>query len=195
MRTIPLRSFQVEASPLLYFIHAVYTGLAGATLYILQIRHGFSWGAGAIDYFLNLNLSDGGLLIIPVGLVFFALYYFTFYTIIVKKDIPVIGREEEVEFGEDSSEEEKELQLTHSNHEYMAKKILQYIGGKENVVLNDNCMTRLRLELNDTDIVDQDKIKQTGAHGVVRIDKHNLQIIIGSEATTVKNELDRLLDE
>ncbi|SFG41285.1 PTS system N-acetylglucosamine-specific IIB component, Glc family /PTS system N-acetylglucosamine-specific IIC component, Glc family [Halobacillus alkaliphilus] len=192
--TEPIEFTFLFTSPLLYFIHSVYTGLAGAVLYMLSIRHGFSWGAGVIDYVVNLNLSDKGLLIIPVGLVFFALYYFTFYTIIVKKDIPVIGREEEADFEEEASEEEKELKLSHSNHEYMAKKILQNIGGKENVITNDHCMTRLRLELKDVEKVNEEKIKQTGAHGVVKIDNTNVQIIIGSEATTVKKELDKFLE-
>ncbi|GGF20103.1 PTS acetylglucosamine transporter subunit IIB [Halobacillus andaensis] len=193
--TEPIEFTFLFTSPLLYFLHSIYTGLAGAVLYLLHIRHGFSWGAGVIDYVVNLNLSDGGLLIIPVGLAFFALYYFTFYFIIVKKDIPLIGREEEVDFDQEAGEEEKELKLSHSNHEYMAKKILQYIGGKDNVTTNDHCMTRLRLELKDTSIVDMEKIKQTGAHGVIKIDKHNIQIIIGSEATTVKKELDKFLGE
>lgn len=192
--TEPVEFTFLFTSPLLYFIHAVYTGLAGAVLYLLNIRHGFSWGAGVIDYVLNLNLSDRGLLIIPVGLAFAALYYFTFYTVIVKRDIPTVGREKDVEFSEESSEQEKDLKLSHSNHEYMAKKILQLIGGKDNVITNDHCMTRLRLELKDTDIVDIDRIKQTGAHGVIKIDKNNLQIVLGSEATIVKKEIDKLLD-
>ncbi len=68
--TEPVEFTFLFTSPLLYFLHSVYTGLAGAVLCLLGIRHGFSWGAGAIDYLLNLNLSDGGLWIIPVGLAF-----------------------------------------------------------------------------------------------------------------------------
>ncbi|MCR8848179.1 PTS transporter subunit EIIC [Rossellomorea sp. SC111] len=193
--TEPIEFTFLFTSPLLYFIHSVYTGLAGAVLYMLHIRHGFSWGAGLIDYVVNLNLSDRGLLIIPVGLVFFALYYFTFTTIIVKKDIKLIGREDDIEFEAAATAEEKELSLSHSNHEYMAKKILENIGGKENVVINDHCMTRLRLELKDTDKVNTEKIKQTGAHGVIKVDKKNVQIVIGSEATIIKKELDKFLDQ
>jgi len=192
--TEPIEFTFLFTSPLLYFIHSVFTGLAGAVLYMLHIRHGFSWGAGLIDYVVNLSLSDSGLLIIPVGLVFFALYYFTFYTIIVKKDIKLIGREDEVEFEAAATAEEKDLLLSHSNHEYMAKKILENIGGKENVVMNDHCMTRLRLELKDTDKVNEEKIKQTGAHGVIKVDKKNVQIVIGSQATIIKKELDKFLD-
>src|SRR5699024_1627652 len=52
--TEPIEFTFIFTSPLLYFIHAVYTGLAGATLYLLHIRHGFSWGGSVIDYGLNL---------------------------------------------------------------------------------------------------------------------------------------------
>lgn len=51
-------------------------------------------GSGVIDYVLNLNLSDRGLLVIPVGLAFFILYYATFYFIITKRNVPVVGREQ-----------------------------------------------------------------------------------------------------
>jgi N-acetylglucosamine PTS system EIICBA or EIICB component len=193
--TEPIEFTFLFTSPLLYFIHSLFTGLAGAILYLLHIRLGFSWGAGVIDFILNLSLSDKGLLFIPVGLAFFALYYFTFYTLIVKKNIPLMGREEDVAFEAAATKEEKELTLSHSNHEYMAKKILENIGGKENVISNDHCMTRLRLELKDVNKVNVEKIKQTGAHGVIKVDSRSVQIVIGSQATTIKNEMDKFLDE
>jgi N-acetylglucosamine PTS system EIICBA or EIICB component len=193
--TEPIEFTFLFTSPLLYFIHSLFTGLAGAILYLLHIRLGFSWGAGVIDFILNLSLSDKGLLFIPVGLAFFALYYFTFYTLIVKKNIPLMGREEDVAFEAAATKEEKELTLSHSNHEYMAKKILENIGGKENVISNDHCMTRLRLELKDVNKVNVEKIKQTGAHGVIKVDNRSVQIVIGSQATTIKNEMDKFLDE
>jgi N-acetylglucosamine PTS system EIICBA or EIICB component len=193
--TEPIEFTFLFTSPLLYFIHSLFTGLAGAILYLLHIRLGFSWGAGVIDFILNLSLSDKGLLFIPVGLAFFALYYFTFYTLIVKKNIPLMGREEDVAFEAAATKEEKELTLSHSNHEYMAKKILENIGGKENVISNDHCMTRLRLELKDVYKVNVEKIKQTGAHGVIKVDNRSVQIVIGSQATTIKNEMDKFLDE
>nr|WP_318540431.1 PTS transporter subunit EIIC [Terribacillus saccharophilus] len=93
--TEPVEFTFLFTSPLLYFLHSVYTGLAGAVLYILHIRHGFSWGAGLIDYIVNLGLSDGGLLILPVGIAFFFLYFFTFYYVIKKRQVAVIGQIED----------------------------------------------------------------------------------------------------
>src|SRR5699024_12691943 len=98
-------------SPLLYFIHSVYTGLAGATLYVLDVRHGFSWGGSVIDYALNLGIAASGWLIIPVGLAFGVLYYFTFYTLIVKRNIRNVDREHNKEFSDAGEDTEKEREM------------------------------------------------------------------------------------
>ncbi|MCY8091849.1 PTS transporter subunit EIIC [Bacillus haynesii] len=180
--TEPVEFTFLFTSPLLYFLHSVYTGLAGAVLCLLGIRHGFSWGAGAIDYLLNLNLSDGGLLIIPVGLAFFALYYVTFYFVITKRNVPVIGREQETLEG-------------NRLHQSIAAGILKHIGGRENVVTCENCITRLRLKLKDTSLADEAQLKQLGAHGVIKIDRHHIQIVIGTDAGNVKKDLQNLIDE
>ncbi|SFE12557.1 PTS system N-acetylglucosamine-specific IIB component, Glc family /PTS system N-acetylglucosamine-specific IIC component, Glc family [Lentibacillus persicus] len=186
--TEPIEFTFLFTSPLLYFIHSVYTGLAGATLYILSVRHGFSWGGSVIDYALNLGIADSGWMIIPVGLAFGVLYYFTFYTLIVKRNIKVVGREDDKEFNEEREEAEKDLELSHGKYEYMAKKILQNIGGKDNLVDYENCMTRLRLVVKDASVIDEDKIKQTGAHGLVKVDNEHIQIVIGPDVSNVYQE-------
>ncbi len=91
-------------------------------------------------------------------------------------------------------EEEKDLELTHNNYRYMAQKMIENLGGKQNILINDNCMTRLRMEIKDMKAVNHSKIKQMGVHGIVEVDDHNLQIIIGSQAAIVKKEMDDILD-
>ncbi|HLS08509.1 PTS transporter subunit EIIC [Lentibacillus sp.] len=193
--TEPIEFTFLFTSPLLYFIHSVYTGLAGATLYLLNVRHGFSWGGSAIDYALNLGIADSGWMIIPVGLAFGVLYYFTFYTLIVKRNIKVVGREDDKEFSEEREEQEKDLELSHGKYEYMAKKVLQNVGGKDNLVDYENCMTRLRLVVKDASLVDEEKIKQTGAHGVVKVDNEHVQIVIGPEVSHVFQEFKKQVEE
>ncbi|WP_337969668.1 PTS transporter subunit EIIC [Virgibacillus salexigens] len=192
--TEPIEFTFIFTSPLLYFIHSVYTGLAGATLYLLHVRHGFSWGGSIIDYGLNLGIAENGLLLLPIGLAFGVLYYITFYTIIVKRNIKVIGREDDVAFSEESEEREQELSLSHSKYEYMAKKILENVGGKENITDYENCMTRLRLVLADASIINEEKIKQTGAHGVVKVDDQHVQIVVGPEVSNVYQEFKKLIE-
>ncbi|CDQ38687.1 PTS transporter subunit EIIC [Virgibacillus salexigens] len=192
--TEPIEFTFIFTSPLLYFIHSVYTGLAGATLYLLHVRHGFSWGGSIIDYGLNLGIAENGLLLLPIGLAFGVLYYITFYTIIVKRNIKVIGREDDVAFSEESEEREQELSLSHSKYEYMAKKILENVGGKENITDYENCMTRLRLVLADASIINEEKIKQTGAHGVVKVDDQHVQIVVGPEVSNIYQEFKKLIE-
>ena len=193
--TEPIEFTFIFTSPLLYFIHAIYTGLAGATLYVLGIRHGFSWGGSVIDYALNLGIAEKGLFILPIGLAFGVLYYFTFYILITKMNIPVIGREKDEEFGAESDESEQELELSHSKYEYMAKKVLENVGGRGNVTDYENCMTRLRLVVDDMEQVNEENIKQTGAHGVVKVDDHHVQIIVGPQANSVMNEFRKQMEE
>jgi len=193
--TEPIEFTFLFTSPLLYFIHSLYAGLAGATLYVLDVRHGFSWGGSIIDYALNLGIANKGILIIPIGLAFGVLYYFTFYFLIVKKDIKLVGREDDKEFSEEREEQEEALELSHGKYEYMAKKILENVGGKANLVDYENCMTRLRLVLKDASIVDEDKIKQTGAHGIVKVDNEHVQVVIGPEVSNVYQEFKKQTEE
>lgn len=77
---------------------------------------------------------------------------------------------------------------------YDAKEILAALGGKENIQSLDNCITRLRLVLADANQVDDEKLKQLGALGVVHLDRQNVQVIIGTKVTTVRNQLDLILE-
>lgn len=68
--------------------------------------------------------------------------------------------------------------------------IVAAVGGLENIVHSGACATRLRLQLHDTDLVDSAYLKSNGAFGVVRLDKHNVQIIYGVKANTYAQEID-----
>lgn len=85
--------------------------------------------------------------------------------------------------------------MSHGKYEYMAKKILENVGGKANLVDYENCMTRLRLVLKDASIVDEDKIKQTGAHGIVKVDNEHVQVVIGPEVSNVYQEFKKQTEE
>lgn len=188
--TEPIEFSFMFISPLLYFIHSVFTGLAGAILYLFDSRLGFAFGFNIIDLVLNWGMGNNVIYVIPVGIVFFFLYYFTFKTIILKKDIKTPGRIEEV--NEDI--DEASLKLSHSNYSYMAKKILQNLGGVENIISAENCVTRMRLEIKDINLINEDNIKKTGAKGIVKVNKNNIQIIIGTEVVNVMKEFNELLN-
>lgn len=71
--------------------------------------------------------------------------------------------------------------------------ILDALGGKENIVSLDNCVTRLRLVVHDMKKLQDNVLKQAGALSVVKIDEHSVQVIIGAQVQTVKDNLDALL--
>lgn len=77
----------------------------------------------------------------------------------------------------------------------MAKKILQNCGGESNIVTVNNCITRLRLEVKDASLLNDENIKKTGAKGIIRLSDTSVQIIIGTEVAKVREEFDLVLEE
>lgn len=192
--TEPVEFTFMFTAPLLYVIHSIYAGLAGIVTYLLDIRMGFSFGASLIDYTLGFNIATNPLLIIPVGLGFFALYYFTFYFIIKKMNLKTLGREDEKAFTTETSEEEKELSLATNNYAYLAKNLLQSFGGEGNIEDAYNCVTRLRVTVQDPAIVDEERIKQTGISGIIKPSDNHYQVVIGPEVTSVMSEFNKLME-
>ncbi|OQD55534.1 PTS transporter subunit EIIC [Streptomyces phaeoluteigriseus] len=95
--TEPIEFSFMFIAPLLYVIHAVLTAVSMAVTWGLGVHHGFSFSAGAIDYFLNWNLATKPWLIIPIGLVFAVIYYVVFRFAIVRFNLTTPGREPEEE--------------------------------------------------------------------------------------------------
>ncbi len=105
-------------------------------------------------------------------------FYVVFRFAIVKFDLKTPGREDD-----DDNEAEKSAVLSNDDFTEVAKIILEGVGGKENVKSIDNCITRLRLEINDYTKVDEKKIKSAGVAGVIRPSKTAVQVIVGMKST------------
>ncbi len=80
-----------------------------------------------------------------------------------------------------------------SNFSEKAKNIVEALGGKENVDGLDVCITRLRFEIKDMSLVDDEKIKDQGAHWVTKMGRNALQVIWGTQANVLEDELNKLL--
>lgn len=93
--TEPIEFAFMFVSPVLYVIHAVLTGAAMAATTLLGVKHGFGFSAGFIDYVLNYNLATKPLMIIPIGLVLFLVYYLLFRWTIRRFNLSTPGREPE----------------------------------------------------------------------------------------------------
>lgn len=191
--TEPLEFSFMFVAPQLYVVHALYTGLAGAICYLLGIRIGFSSGGNIIDLILNWSLGSNTILIIPVGIAFFILYFITFRFLIIKFNLKTLGREDDFIDATEVTEEEKNATLSNKNYAYIAKKILENLGGAANIETIGNCMTRLRIEVKDPSILNLEKIKQMGVRGVIKLSDTSIQIIIGSEVRYIMNELNQII--
>lgn len=171
--TEPIEFSFMFLSPVLYGIHAVLTGISLAVAYLVGFRDGFGFSAGLSDYLLNLGLADKPWLLLPLGLGFGAIYFVVFYFLIKKLDLKTPGRE-------DDEDEDGEVNAIADDVDLRAYYTIEALGGKDNIKQVDYCTTRLRLSVQDSGSVDEKTLKQTGARGVMRISKTNVQVIIGT---------------
>jgi PTS system N-acetylglucosamine-specific IIC component len=181
--TEPIEFLFMFLSPVLYFIHAILTGLAMSISYLLDIHHGFGFSAGALDYFLNFGIAQKPVLLAGIGLLYGLLYFVVFYFLIKKLDLKTPGREDEI-----AGEFEGNSALK-GNYAEAADAYLEALGGRENLEEIDNCVTRLRLKVKDIAMVDEGRLKQLGAKGVIKLSKTSLQVIVGTDVEFLANEL------
>lgn len=192
--TEPIEFSFMFVAPQLYVLHAFFTGLSGTILYFFGVHLGMSFNFCVIDYIINYSIGTRSWIIIPVGIAFFFIYFFSFRYIIEKNDLQTPGRQENQNFDDIILEQELQIELGHSKYQYMAKKLLENVGGKENVLDIECCTTRLRLDLIDASIVDEENIKKTGAKGIMRYSDTEIQIIIGSDVNRIAKEMKELID-
>jgi len=183
--TEPIEFLFVYIAPALYLVHAVLTGLSLALTQMLGILHGFGFSAGLIDYLLNMHLATKGLLIIPLGLAFAAVYYFVFRFMITKFNIPTPGRMDE-------ESEEGAAIISEMGVSEVARGYFKAIGGTENIVEVDSCITRLRLTLKDASLVDEAAVKRLGAAGILKPNNKNVQIVVGTHAELIAEEMKKM---
>jgi PTS system N-acetylglucosamine-specific IIC component len=196
----------------LYLIHAVLTGLSLAIAYLLDIHLGFSFSAGLIDLLLygTAPAAKNIPLLIVMGVVFFAVYYLLFRFAITKWNLRTPGREPEDEF---AAEERANLgegadsatAVTAGGSgaatatvaapvatDSKAENVIAAFGGRDNLVNVDACITRLRVEVNDKDKVDQARLKSLGAAGVIEVG-NSVQAVFGTDAEALKNDINDIL--
>ncbi|MFC4767718.1 N-acetylglucosamine-specific PTS transporter subunit IIBC [Effusibacillus consociatus] len=185
--TEPIEFAFMFVAPVLFVIHALLTGLSMALTYAMGIKLGFGFSAGLIDYLLNWNLSTKPLLMIPIGLAYFVVYYVGFVAVIRRLNLKTPGREDE-------QDDEKQVEkLKESSLRQRAEQILPLIGGASNITNLDACITRLRLVLKDESAVNEPELKKLGAAGIMRLGKGNVQIVFGTESELIKEEMKKLV--
>lgn len=176
--TEPIEFSFIFVAPILFVFHVLAAFSAGIITSLLNIRLGYTFSASAIDYILGYKFSGHPLLIWPVGLIYFILYFLVFYSVIKAMDIKTPGRENEDVFVQNINVSGLEKAAT----------ILEAIGGKNNVEFLDACVTRLRATLKDTNIINKAMLMSTGSAGILE-GGNSIQIIYGTEAELIKDDI------
>lgn len=192
--TEPLEFSFMFVAPVLYVIHAVLTGIS---VFIAASMHwiaGFGFSAGLVDMVLSSRnpLATHWYMLIPQGLVFFVIYYVVFRFTINKFNLMTPGRELAVAGDEtdgydvnvDSNAGKDENETT-----TLARRYVGAIGGSDNLTGIDACITRLRLNVKDSALVNDALAKRLGASGVIRLNKQSVQVIVGTRAELIASAM------
>lgn len=174
--TEPIEFMFMFLAPALYAVHAVLTGVALAACDLLNIKLGFTFSAGATDYLLNFNISTNPVLGLVVGVVFFFIYLGLFIWFIKTFDIKTPGREDDTETTEFAKISDQ------MGFDELASAYIRALGGGENILEIESCITRIRLTLRDNKALEEKAFKALGASGLMKAGSQATQVIVGTKA-------------
>ncbi|MBH2656179.1 N-acetylglucosamine-specific PTS transporter subunit IIBC [Serratia ureilytica] len=192
--TEPLEFSFMFVAPVLYVLHAILTGIS---VFIAASMHwiaGFGFSAGLVDMVLSSRnpLATHWYMLIPQGLVFFVIYYVVFRFTINKFNLMTPGRElavagdetdgYDVNVNSNAGKDENETTT-------LARRYVGAIGGSDNLTGIDACITRLRLNVKDSALVNDALAKRLGASGVIRLNKQSVQVIVGTRAELIASAM------
>lgn len=204
--TEPIEFSFLFVAPALFVVQVILAGSAYMIAHMLNIAVGLTFSGGFLDLFffgiLQGNEKTSWLRIIPVGIVYFFLYYFIFRFLIKKFDFKTPGREEDdVEtklYTKADVNARKEGKSNESNSienpDSISQMITRGLGGKSNISDVDCCATRLRCSVNNSNLVNDALLKSTGASGVIH-KGNGVQIIYGPNVTVIKSNLEDYLEK
>ena len=213
--TEPIEFAFLFVAPLLYVVHAILTGTALAVSAFLGIKVGFGFSAGLIDYVLNFSKENTArpLLLLLVGLVYGVIYYFVFSFFIKRFDLATPGRGEastglssdwilpESQRGPAPGAEDVRDETpaaapsgtdTRDRDDVLAENVLEALGGPANVESVEGCITRLRLFVDDPESINDARLKELGASGVVKRGRV-AQVVMGTQSDRIAERINRLL--
>ena len=194
--TEPLEFSFMFVAPVLYVIHAALTGLSVFIAASMQWIAGFGFSAGLVDMVLSTRnpLAVNWWMLIPQGLVFFAIYYVVFRFTIKKFNLMTPGRE--LSAGDETDGYDVNVDNSGNGEtqtESLARRYIAAIGGSDNLTHIDACITRLRLNVVDSAQVNEGVAKRHGASGVIRLNKQSVQVIVGTQAESIATAMKTVL--
>ena len=177
--TEPLEFSFLFVAPALFVVQVILAGSAYMVAHMLNIAVGLTFSGGFLDFFLfgilQGNEKTSWMRVIPVGIIYFILYYAIFTFMIKKFNFKTPGREDEDAetklYTKADVNARKEGNQTTSNEAHMdpvSALITKGLGGKANISDVDCCATRLRITVEDAGKVNEDILKQSGSRGIVK---------------------------
>ena len=201
--TEPIEFSFLFVAPILFAVQVVLAGAAYMIAHMLNIAVGLTFSGGLLDLFLfgilQGNEKTSWLLIIPVGIIYFFLYYFIFSFLIKKMNLKTPGREDddqEVKLytkADVNAKRENASKNGEAVQDELSELITRGLGGKKNIDGVDCCATRLRCTVVKPDLVDDALLRSTGASGVIHKGS-GIQIVYGPHVTVIKSNLEDFLE-
>ena len=201
--TEPIEFSFLFVAPILFAVQVVLAGAAYMIAHMLNIAVGLTFSGGLLDLFLfgilQGNEKTSWLLIIPVGIIYFFLYYFIFSFLIKKMNLKTPGREDddqEVKLytkADVNAKRENTSKNGEAVQDELSELITRGLGGKKNIDGVDCCATRLRCTVVKPDLVDDALLRSTGASGVIHKGS-GIQIVYGPHVTVIKSNLEDFLE-
>lgn len=211
--TEPLEFSFLFVAPLLFVVQVILAGTAYMIAHMLNIAVGLTFSGGLLDLFLfgilQGNEKTSWMLIIPVGIIYFFLYYFIFSFLIKRFNMKTPGREDDdtetrlytkadvrarqEQTGSSQAGSTQGGPAQAGTESSTSELITKGLGGKENINDVDCCATRLRITVKDSSLVDDHTLKSTGAKGVIHKGQ-GIQVVYGPHVTVIKSDLEDYLD-
>ena len=201
--TEPIEFTFLFVAPLLYVIHSIFAGIAYMLMHLLNVGVGMTFSGGIIDLLLfgiiQGNSKTNWIMIPLVGIFYFAIYFFLFRYLILKRNYATPGRDNadsDVKLWTRKDYEERKNSAkdrnTSKNNSNISALILEGLGGKDNIISLDNCATRLRVSVKDPNLVSDSLLKQSGCAGVIKKGE-GVQVIYGPQVSVIKTELEEYI--
>ena len=197
--TEPIEFTFLFAAPLLFGVQVILAGSAYMVAHIFNIAVGLTFSGGLFDFIvfgvLQGNSKTSWVLLIPIGIIYFMLYYFSFKYLIKKFDLKTPGREiDNMKLSIFKNPKASHRKLLNKGIEIdkQSQLIVRGLGGRDNFTDLDCCITRLRATVSDNQLVNEGLLKQSGAAAVV-MQGNGVQIIYGPKASSIKSKLDEYL--
>lgn len=193
--TEPIEFSFIFVAPILFGVQVLLAGSAYMIAHILNITVGLTFSGGLIDFImfgvLQGQSKTNWMMIIPVGIVYFLLYYIIFKYLIIKYDLKTLGRDDYKEINVFKNTEKPKDENT--TVDLQSAYVIKGLGGRNNFKELDCCVTRLRATIIDMNKIDEGLLKQSGAAGVV-CSGEVIQVIYGPRASIIKAKLEEYLE-